>query len=97
MSKDLKTIIDGQELKTLQSVTWTVSTETVGAYYLSMPAPVVFRTGIPKYVVSLQAAPKNLCKHIWIMREEGFDYEVKFKKYLIGTKCVGYTMTKEII
>ena len=48
-------------------------------------------------IVSLQNAPANVCKHKWIMTEDGIKYIVTFKKLSLTRNRVAYQMDKEIL
>lgn len=47
--------------------------------------------------VSVQNVPSDLCKHTWIMKEDGFEYSVTFKKILVRKNSYSYQMIKELI
>lgn len=55
-----------------------------------------YLTGFTNNMVSLQNAPANICKHKWVIKENGIEYIVSFerKPTLHGH---GYKMTKEIL
>ena len=48
-------------------------------------------------LVSVQNPPYNFTKYIWIITENGLEYTAKFKRIIIGSRCYGYQLTKEIL
>lgn len=48
-------------------------------------------------LVSVQNAPYNFTKYLWIIKEDGLEYKATFKRIMMGNKTLGYRMTKEIL